>query len=156
MDFRLSLPYSPNLQHLYANIVMIDYVQRRKQLFEILAVKHDLSADMVYQQPTKFWLHTHSLQAVFNTPSLIEALADYSVSRLSRRHPDAVTGPSDELQKLPLAEGPKPQNPRSLLFLQVLAAADYFSANQSLMQNVPPVHVDIGILIHHRIRLSNC
>jgi hypothetical protein len=118
-------------------------------------VKYDLSADIVYQQPTKFLLHTHSLQSVFSTPSLIEALAEYSESRLSRRHPDAVTGPSSVLQKLPLAQGPTSQNSRSLLFLQVSAAADYFSADQSLMQNVPPVHVDISKSLHLRTRLSN-
>ena len=32
----------------------------------------------------------------------------------------------------------------SLLFLQVFAAADYFTTNKTLMQNVPPVNVDIS------------
>ena len=36
--------------------------------------------------------------------------------------------------------------PNSLLFLQVFAAADYFSSNKKFMQNVPPVNVDISEL----------
>ena len=31
----------------------------------------------------------------------------------------------------------------SLLFLQILAAADYYTTNTTLMSNVPPVYVDI-------------
>jgi hypothetical protein len=31
----------------------------------------------------------------------------------------------------------------SLLFLQIFAAADYFSLDKSLMENVPPVLVDV-------------
>lgn len=31
----------------------------------------------------------------------------------------------------------------SVLFLQILAAADYFTANKTLMSQVPPVFVDI-------------
>ncbi len=30
-----------------------------------------------------------------------------------------------------------------MLFLQILATADYFSANRTLMEHVPPVYVDI-------------
>lgn len=30
-----------------------------------------------------------------------------------------------------------------MLFLQIFAAADYFSLNQTLMDNVPPVAVDL-------------
>lgn len=36
------------------------------------------------------------------------------------------------------------RQPDSLLLLQVFAAADYFTTNKTLMQNVPPVNVDIS------------
>ena len=36
-----------------------------------------------------------------------------------------------------------PQGISSTLFLQVYAAADYYTMNQSMMQNPPPVFVDI-------------
>ncbi len=32
----------------------------------------------------------------------------------------------------------------SILFLRISSAADYFSTNETLMRNVPPVHVDIS------------
>lgn len=32
---------------------------------------------------------------------------------------------------------------KSILFLQILAAADYYTMNKTLMENVPPVYVDI-------------
>jgi hypothetical protein len=37
----------------------------------------------------------------------------------------------------------KEEREASVLFLQILAAADYFTTNQTLMNEVPPVLVDI-------------
>ena len=56
---------------------------------------------------------------------LIKSLTDYSDSRQS----------SDEALQL------DPHS--STLLLQVFAAADYYTMNKTLMQNVPPVYVDI-------------
>ena len=87
------------------------------------------------QQPTEFTLTTYTLSEVFDTPELITSLANYSELRQSLSSPDRsrnhhrVTSDSD-----------------SVLFLQVFAAADYFTTNKTLMRNVPPVNVDISEL----------
>lgn len=81
------------------------------------------------QQPTSFKLDTHTLLHVFDTPELIKSLADYSESRWAH---------TENSQSSPL------QGSQSLLFLQVTAAAEYYSTNESLMQNVPPVKVDLS------------
>ena len=82
------------------------------------------------QQPTSFTLTTHTLQEVFNTPQLITSLATYSESLQT------------SLSEAHLHRGVS--NLHSVLFLQVFAAADYFTINKTLMQNVPPVNVDIS------------
>lgn len=82
-----------------------------------------------HQQPTSFKLTTHTLAHVFDTSELIKSLADFCESR------SAYT----EDSRLSLLHGP-----RSLLFLQVTAAAEYYSTNNSLMQNVPPVKVNLS------------
>lgn len=38
---------------------------------------------------------------------------------------------------------PEIDHASSMLFLHILAAADYFTMNQTLMEDVPPVFVDI-------------
>lgn len=83
-------------------------------------------------QPTSFTLTTYLLQEVFDTPKLITSLADYSDSRQTILAPDQ----SPDYHRVD-------SNPESLLLLQVFAAADYFTTNKTLMQDVPPVNVDI-------------
>ena len=89
------------------------------------------------KQPTSFRLETYDLPTVFETPELITSLAEYSQARqpeegepepkVSRRRSFKHT--SDDLS--------------STLFLQVFAAADFYTMNQTLMQYPPLVHVDI-------------
>ena len=92
-----------------------------------------LSADTTKQQPTSFTLNTYSLPEAFDTPKLITSLAAYSESRqeisLLDRSVDLPRVASDL---------------DSLLFLQVFAAADYFTTNTTLMRNVPPVNTEIS------------
>ena len=38
---------------------------------------------------------------------------------------------------------PDGKKANSILFLQIFAAADYYSSNKTLMEHVPPVNVDI-------------
>jgi hypothetical protein len=56
-------------------------------------------------------------------------------------------GLSESLIKPQPPKSPKASSaenlPESVLFLQVYAAADYFTLDQSLMENVPPVDLDI-------------
>lgn len=82
------------------------------------------------QQPTDFTLDTYSLSEVFGTPDLITSLASYSESRGSTSEPQR-TAARDPRQA-------------SVLFLRVIAAADYFTTNKTLMQEVPPVNADIS------------
>lgn len=93
-------------------------------------------------QPTKFWLEPYTMETVFETPALITSLAIYSESRQTQETPSekssqsATTGAHNRV-------GQEVVENLSLLFLQISAAADYFTTNETLMQNVPPVHVDI-------------
>ena len=87
------------------------------------------------QQPTSFTLITYTLSEVFDTPELITSLATYSESRQ--------TLPSSDWNPGHRRVG---SSPDSILFLQVFAAADYFTTNKTLMQHVPPVNVDISEL----------
>ncbi|KAF2146131.1 uncharacterized protein K452DRAFT_263728 [Aplosporella prunicola CBS 121167] len=79
-------------------------------------------------QPTAFWLDTYSIATVFETPELISALDSYSEAR----RPDIA---SEEQPAAP---------PSSLLFLQVQAAADFYSTNETLMKAPPDVPIDIS------------
>ncbi len=85
------------------------------------------------KQPTSFSLDIFTLDEVFNTPSIVTSLAVYSESRPA--FPSVIKIPR------PASKG---IDPISILFLRVEAAADYFTNNKTLMQNVPPVNVDIS------------
>lgn len=84
-----------------------------------------------------------TLQNVFNEPALIGSLTGYAYAR----HEEI---DHSEHQKL-VARRAIPSPPSassaetkpSVLFLRVFAAADYYTLDQSLMENVPPVLVDI-------------
>lgn len=88
-------------------------------------------------QPTAFWMHTYSLSSVFETPQLITSLSSYSYTRHAQLDPEAIEG----LQRRRYAHMEHKET--SLLILQIQAAADYFSLNTTLMEHVPPVHVDL-------------
>ncbi|KAF3765455.1 hypothetical protein M406DRAFT_242463, partial [Cryphonectria parasitica EP155] len=88
-------------------------------------------------QPTAFHLETHELPHVFDTPTLITSLYNYSMSRqfpLNAGNPQADTHsyhPSTS------------SSSSSVLFLRVSAAADYFTLNQTLMKTPEPVLADL-------------
>ncbi len=92
-----------------------------------------MGADRATQQPTSFTLTTYTLSKVFNTPELITSLAAYSKLR------QAIPAPERDLHQHQVSS-----DPDSLLFLQVFAAADYFTTNKTLMHDVPPVNVEIS------------
>ncbi|KAG4419924.1 hypothetical protein IFR04_006961 [Cadophora malorum] len=89
-------------------------------------------------QPTSFRLDTFDLPTVFETPELITSLAQYSETRQ--------TEVMEDLQPME-SQGEKNSKVHdevsSTLFLRVFAAADYFTTNKTLMEQVPPVYVDI-------------
>jgi hypothetical protein len=92
-----------------------------------------LNAKWRVQQPTEFIFDTYSLAATFDTPELITSLAVYSESRQTSDSPER--DPRLHLLKA---------GPSAILFLRVIAAADYYTTNETLMQNVPLVNVDIS------------
>ncbi|KAL2265510.1 hypothetical protein VTJ83DRAFT_6610 [Remersonia thermophila] len=79
-------------------------------------------------QPTAFALKTYAPSTVYSTPALLSSLQDYSASR----QPSNTTAPRKH--------GP---NSGSLLLLQILAAADFFTTDASLMTLPPPVDADV-------------
>jgi hypothetical protein len=81
-----------------------------------------------HQQPTEFWLDVYPIAEVFDTPELIQNLAEYA-GKADRTRPEPL--PSSSWSK------------ESLLFLHVRAAADFFTTNKELMSNPPPVNLDI-------------
>ncbi|KAI9774916.1 MAG: hypothetical protein M1840_000132 [Geoglossum simile] len=104
--------------------------------------RYELRICWAATQPTQFWLYTYPLPTVFETPTLITSLASYSGSL---QNPPLVAGAAE-----PALHGapesilvPHVADPSSILFLQLFAAADYFTSNASLMQNVPLLDVDI-------------
>ncbi|KAE8449705.1 hypothetical protein EG329_007480 [Mollisiaceae sp. DMI_Dod_QoI] len=96
----------------------------------------------VKQQPTSFRLETYDLATVFETPELITSLAQYSEAR----QPDLLDAESQKpnvaKRETSYKHTPKATSSSSL-FIQVFAAADYYTLNKTLMENVPPVFVDI-------------
>lgn len=94
----------------------------------------------IYKQPTTFDIYTHILEETFERPELITSLSTYAYTRQAELN---------EFQVQQLAArrmydqtySTAPQ--KSILFLQIFAAADYFSLNKTLMSDVPPVLVDI-------------
>ncbi|KAF2722123.1 hypothetical protein K431DRAFT_319954 [Polychaeton citri CBS 116435] len=94
--------------------------------------RHELKLCWAAIQPTAFWLDTFDLIHVFDTPDLIQSLAAYADSRQG----DSITPPLDtgSIQASPLV---------SALFVRVKAAADFYTSNKTLMQQPPPVLVDL-------------
>ncbi|KAK4115729.1 hypothetical protein N656DRAFT_678844, partial [Canariomyces notabilis] len=92
-------------------------------------------------QPTEFKLDTFPLETVWDSPELMASLHEYSTYR------HAVTK-DDEVQQQPLRDSSTgipvaKEREASVLLLRILAAADYFTTDASLMSKVPPVDVDI-------------
>ncbi|CAD6443292.1 2e425200-ef6e-47ec-ade5-0f5dbdc5d652 [Sclerotinia trifoliorum] len=90
--------------------------------------------------PTSFRLNTYDLTAVFETPELITSLAQYSETRQP-----VFNDVQDHIPKISHADFKYKHKDdiSSTLFLQIYAAADYYTMNRTLMEDVPPVLVDI-------------
>ncbi|OAX84024.1 hypothetical protein ACJ72_01600 [Emergomyces africanus] len=115
-------------------------------------------------QPTSFTLTTHTVSDILGSPALISSLTAFSTSHLptllgqfhqdhQQKHyqqkaddqrqsnsPSFVVPP--KLSRS-IARDANNQASTSALFLQVHAAAEYFTLDRGLMENVPPVHADI-------------
>ncbi|KAK5137072.1 hypothetical protein LTR08_001081 [Meristemomyces frigidus] len=80
-------------------------------------------------QPTNFCLDVYNVTHVFDTPTLITSLAAYSEQR-TRQQPTETKPRTSAKQQ-------------SILFLRVQSAADFFTANTTLMQSPPDADVDL-------------
>lgn len=77
---------------------------------------------------------------VFERPDLITSLAEYSEGRTSLETTE-LNDPS--IYTLAKSDSDNGEKSDSVLFLQIFTAADYYTANKTLMQQVPPVYVDV-------------
>ncbi|KAF3387146.1 hypothetical protein F1880_001240 [Penicillium rolfsii] len=94
-------------------------------------------------QPTSFTLSTHSLPQTISSPTLLTSLSIFSSSRLSNSNPNTELQPKSLTRRnTPINSDPAPTSD-SILFLRIRAAADYFSTNETLMRDVPPVLADV-------------
>ncbi|KAJ5542401.1 hypothetical protein N7535_004821 [Penicillium sp. DV-2018c] len=96
-------------------------------------------------QPTSFTLTTFPLSTAVEDTALLSSLSMYTASRLAMLDPQLQANTIPRRASLRGSKGRRDPAPTSdsVLFLRVRAAADYFSPEQSLMENVPPVAVDI-------------
>jgi len=86
-------------------------------------------------QPTSFSIYALGVEPVFADPALLESLSSFAYARHAQL---------DEEDKRHLEERKTTPDPdTTLLFLQIFAASDYFSLNQTLMDAPPPVRVDV-------------
>ncbi|QKX60731.1 uncharacterized protein TRUGW13939_07877 [Talaromyces rugulosus] len=118
-------------------------------------------------QPTAFTLDTYSLGEAMSSPAILSSLAKYSETLLaSAPSKSSVKASNDKDYLYPPKSRRQPNSPRvkldprntkdllrdaltsiseveSVLFLRILAAADYYTANSTLMESVQPVKADI-------------
>lgn len=113
------------------------------------------------KQPTVFTLDTYSLDEALSNPDLLSSLAKFSEPLLaSAPSKSSVKASKDKDYLYPPKARRQPNSPRvekkllsnsltstseieSVLFLRILAAADYYTANSTLMESVQPVKADI-------------
>jgi len=84
------------------------------------------------QEPTLFALDSYELDTVWDTPELIQSLAEHAASRQPANESDDKP-PSNE----------SGARKASVLLVHIRAAADYFVDDVELMKNPPPVLVDL-------------
>ncbi|PGH33808.1 hypothetical protein GX50_03377 [[Emmonsia] crescens] len=116
-------------------------------------------------QPTSFTLTTHTVSEILDSPSLISSLTTFATSHLptllgqlqqdqvrrQKHHQHKVDDQSQSNNSFALppklgrsvTRDASNRASTSALFLQIHAAADYFTLNKGLMANVPPVHADV-------------
>lgn len=83
-------------------------------------------------------MDVYELDTVWQTPELIQSLAEYATSRQA----DAALDKQESDAHKPYSDG-LGERKASVLLLHVRAAADYFTDDAELMQNPPPVLVDL-------------
>lgn len=108
------------------------------------------------QQPTSFDLTTYTLQEVVSSTSLLPSLLNFSDALLAGTLPPSTYRsskaqhrhtPRQRRRRTSLEREGDPlaltSHAKSVLFLRIWAAADYYTTNETFMENVPPVMVDV-------------
>ena len=95
------------------------------------------------KQPTSFDLDTYTLPATIDDPSLLSSISRFSSARLESADNVAIPQVHNRRGSKKRHEPTGQQESESVLFLRILAAADYYTLNKELMENVPPVVVDL-------------
>jgi hypothetical protein len=104
------------------------------------AMRYELRVCWLATQPTTFELHTYTMEEAFEDPDLLSSLIVFSKARRDTLNDSQIQQLQDRKHRpLSSAEGVD----QALLFLRISAAADYYSLNTSLMEQVPPVFVDV-------------
>jgi hypothetical protein len=93
----------------------------------IPAARYELRVCWAATTPTAFDMSEYTFDTVMNTPELITSLSKYSTTRMSKG-----IAPYDFASEN-----------QSILFVRVLAASEFVSANKTLMTHPPPVYVDL-------------
>lgn len=102
--------------------------------------RYELRVCWLATQPTAFDLHTYTMDEAFKDPTLLSSLTLFSNTR--REVLDELHIQQLQDRKHISAVSMKDVH-QSLLFLRISAAADYYSLNSSLMEQVPPVFADV-------------
>jgi len=94
--------------------------------------RHELRVNWAATQPTEFEISSHTVDEVLATPALLAELSEYTKRRA--RQPSL----TDRLHAPSTREGKA-----SSLFVKVRCAADYYTVERGLMEEPPPVLVDL-------------
>lgn len=85
-------------------------------------------------------MYTHTLADTFDNSNLITALSTYAYARQAELNGFQV---QQLVARRVYDQKTSTASQKSVLFLQIFAAADYFSLNKTLMSDVPPVLADV-------------
>ncbi|KAF3479424.1 uncharacterized protein GIQ15_06400 [Arthroderma uncinatum] len=138
IDLKTLSPSAPSIrEHLEAEFPTAAVPSGRRSWFRLDGLvpgqRYEVRVCWVATQPTAFALSTYEPSQIARSPKLMSSMTQFAESKgndIGQRHP-----PSRE------TTGSSPAG--ATLFLVIDTAADYFTANQSLMANAPPVLVDI-------------
>lgn len=82
-------------------------------------------------------MDTFEVPTVFDNPALLQDLGTYAEERQNI----LAENEFEDFGELPTTSN------RSVLFLRVQSAANFYTTDQALMQHPPPVYVDISMLL---------
>jgi hypothetical protein len=91
------------------------------------------------EEPTAFDINTFDVEYVFATPELIQSLSEFAYSRIEA----GADHKEPRLSSVDVTMDEDAEKTSSILFVRIITAADYYSDYVELMENPPPVLVDL-------------